>query len=175
MNAIRVLVTQHRAIEALFDEVEHERRRRVRASAASRLAEELIAHMAAEEAVFYPALRRVMASSPDATERPCDGHLPLRTQLRRVLETSVSESSFGDRIEVLRALFAQHATDQEATLFSRVRDAISEAQLEVLGDEILAARPPVWIVTTEGRTPIPPGHEWALRSRVSLPIPPSSD
>ena len=46
MKATRILIAQHRAIEALFEELARETRRTSRARAASRLAEELIAHMA---------------------------------------------------------------------------------------------------------------------------------
>jgi hemerythrin superfamily protein len=172
MDAIRVLVAQHRAIDALFDEVERETRRRARASAISRLAEELIAHMAAEEAVFYPAARRILDAA-EGSARCRDEHLMLRIELRRVLETGVAEPSFVARIEALRALFEEHVSEEEAELFPRVERSVPKAELEVWGAEILASRPKVWIVTTEARTPMPSTQPWALRSRVSLPIPSS--
>jgi hemerythrin superfamily protein len=171
MDAIHVLVAQHRAIEALFEEVEHETGRRARASAISRLAEELIAHMAAEEAVFYPAARRVLDAAADGSARDRDEHLLLRIELRRMLETDLAEPSFDERIEALRALFEQHVSEEEAELFPRVERAAPVAQLEMWGAEILASRPKVWIVTTEARTPMLSGHRSALRSHVSLPIP----
>jgi hemerythrin superfamily protein len=173
MDATRVLVAQHRAIETLFDEVDHETRRRRRASAVSRLAEELIAHMAAEEAVFYPLARRVLDEGGDASNQGRNEHLLLRVELRRMLETSVTEAAFDERIEVLRALFAQHVRDEESSLFPRVAGRLTHVQLEALGVEILASRPPVWVVTPEGRALVHSGDQWALRSRVSLPIPPS--
>jgi hemerythrin superfamily protein len=173
MDATRVLVAQHRAIETLFEEVDHERRRRRRASAVSRLAEELIVHMAAEEAVFYPMARRVLDEGSDASDQGRSEHLLLRIELRRMLETSVSEAAFDQRIEVLRALFAQHVREEESNLFPRVASQLTHLQLETLGVEILASRPPVWVVTGEERALVHSGDEWALRSRISLPIPPS--
>jgi hemerythrin superfamily protein len=171
MDAIRVLVAQHRAIEALFEEVEHEKRRRARASATSRLAEELIAHMAAEEAVFYPAARRVLDAGAEGSARDRDEHLLLRMELRRMLETGVAEASFAERIEALRALFEQHVREEEAELFPRVVGAVAAAQREMWGAEILASRPKVWVVTTEGHPPMQSSGQWASRSHVSLPIP----
>ena len=173
MDATRVLVAQHRAIEALFEEVKHETRRRERTSAVARLAEELIAHMAAEEAVFYPATRRILDRGANAADRGRSEHLLLRIDLRRVLETSVVDASFGERVESLRALFSQHINEEEGELFPRVTHAVSVAQLAVLGAEVLASRPPVWIVTTEGRALVQSEGEWALRGSVSLPIPPA--
>jgi hemerythrin superfamily protein len=175
MDATRVLVAQHRAIESLFDEVEHETRRRGRASAVARLAEELIAHLAAEEAVFYPAARLVLDGGANATEQARSEHLLLRIELRRVLETSVTDESFGERIGSLRGIFADHVKNEEVEVFPRVACALPVAELEILGAEILASRPPVWIVTTEGRALVQSDGEWALRGSVSLPIPPGRD
>ncbi|MBV9949510.1 MAG: hemerythrin domain-containing protein [Myxococcales bacterium] len=172
MNATRVLVAQHRAIEALFDEVELETRRRPRASAVSRLAEELIAHMAAEEAVFYPAVAQALGPAPEG-DPSGDEHLLLRVELRRVLETSVSDRTFRERVQVLRELFERHVADEERKLFPRVAASLPDTQLELLGAEILASRPPVWIVSTEGRALVDAGGRWALRSSVSLPVPPA--
>jgi hypothetical protein len=175
MDATRVLIAQHRAIEALFDEVEHEARRRGQASAVARLAEELIAHMAAEEAVFYPAARLVLDGGANATERGRSEHLLLRIELRKLLETSVTDESFRERIASLRGIHAEHVKDEEVELFPRVACALPVADLEILGAEILASRPPVWIVTTEGRSLVQSEGEWALRGSASLPIPPARD
>ena len=60
MSATSVLVVQHRTIGALFNDVVGETRRHARSRGVARLAEELIAHIVAEEAVFYPAVRRAL-------------------------------------------------------------------------------------------------------------------
>ena len=142
MKATRILIAQHRAIEALFQELARETRRQARARWASRLTEELIAHMAGEEAIFYPAVRRVLGEAVGPSERPSairsgasrggasqdespapDPHLMLRAQLRRVLATRVQEPAFEPRSEALRLLFAHHVEAEEAAetgVFPRV-------------------------------------------------------
>lgn len=142
MNAIRVLVSQHRALRALFDELSRETRRQARARAASRLAEDLIAHLAGEEAVFYPAARQALGIE-------IDENVMLRAQLRRVLATSVHDTAFRPRFEALRLLFEHHARSEETDLFPRVQAALGEDELDLLGVGIVASRPPVWMVTTE--------------------------
>jgi hemerythrin superfamily protein len=169
MDATRALAVQHRTIEALFDDVAHETRRRGRASAVSRLTEELVAHLTAEENVFYPAVRRAFDEEDETSDRVRDEHLALRIELRRVLETSVGAASFAERIGTLRGCFAKHVRDEEAELFPRVVRAVSEAAREILGAEILASRPPIWIVTTEGGAHAPAGEDWGARRRVCLP------
>jgi hemerythrin superfamily protein len=182
MSATSVLVVQHRAIGALFNDVVGETRRHARSRGVARLAEELIAHIVAEEAVFYPAVRRALRAdgpgvgrsfAPAVRERQSqlrEGHLELRVQLRRVLETNVGDASFGARLEGLRSLFDQHVQAEETQLFPCVEAALGRAELEVLGARVLASRPPVWIVTAEGRaSPGSAAKAWALRRRVSLP------
>jgi hemerythrin superfamily protein len=161
MKATGILIAQHRAIEALFEELARETRRTARARASSRLAEELIAHMAGEEAIFYPAVRRALGKSwekPQATsedgpgeEPTVDTHFMLRVQLRRVLATRVQEPAFEPRCEALRLLFTQHVEAEETALFPRVEAALADSQLETLGADVLESRPPIWVVTTEAR------------------------
>jgi hemerythrin superfamily protein len=171
MNATGVLAAQHRAIEALFDEAEQETRRNLRARHVSRIAEELIAHMAGEEAVFYPALQRVVKCGAEGAH---EEHVELRVQLRRLLATRVNEGSFLDRVRVLRDLFARHVAEEESRLFPRLEQALSPSDHAVLGEEILASRPPIWIVTSE-RSAHAHADDPLLRSRVSLPVPPAND
>jgi len=136
----------------------------------SLLAEELIAHLAGEDAVFYRAVRDVLRARRAATARLRTKRLLLRTQLRRVLETPLSDDSFGPRLGALRACFDWHVEDEERDLFPRAEAALGRAALESLGADVCASRPPIWIVTTEGR-PLPAAsRHFALRSGISLPI-----
>ncbi|MGA7119666.1 MAG: hypothetical protein WBY94_06180, partial [Polyangiaceae bacterium] len=97
-----------------------------------------------------------------------DEHLLLRIELRTLLKTSVGDRSFDERIAALRTLFAEHVRREEVDLFPRVSRGVSAAQRDVLGEEILASRPHVWIVTTEGEKPRDAANDWRLRSRVSV-------
>jgi hemerythrin-like domain-containing protein len=175
MSAIRVLVAQHRAIQQLFEALTSGARAnaKVRGRKLSQLAEELIAHLAAEDAVFYPAARRAFGAT-EAEESLRDEHLGLRVQLRRVLETKVGSEPFGERLETLRAMFDRHVESEEAELFPRVEAALGRIEIEALGAEVVASRPCVWVVMKEGQAERRPGDPRVLRSRVSLPIPPST-
>lgn len=160
MKITRILESQHRAIGALFDELTNETRRNARVRLASRLTEELIAHMAAEEAVFYPAVRQL------GTE--IDDHFMLRAQLRRVLATSVHHSAFRPRLEALRLVFDHYAQSEEADFFPLVEASFGPEELEALGEEVLSSRPPVWIVTTDAQASIA-AESSRPRGGVSLP------
>jgi iron-sulfur cluster repair protein YtfE (RIC family) len=171
MHATNVLAAQHQAIAALFESVEREVELYAREGAVGRLAEELIAHMAGEETVFYPALRRMLGSDEQATARAYDEHVTLRLQLRRVLAGSLEDAAFDARIAALRAIFERHVLEEETRLFPHVERALQKVDQEVLGAQILACRPPIWMVTTERAAARRAGTSVHVASRVSLPIP----
>jgi hemerythrin superfamily protein len=168
MKATEVLRAQHRTVNALFDDLAGEKRPEGRARALSRLSEELIAHMAGEEAVFYPAMRRKLGLQV-VIDESSEEHLLVRAQLRRVLATETSDEAIDAKIDVLRQLVQKHDREEEEDLFLRVERALTDAELEVLGQEILNSRPPVWIVTTDKKPPSQRG--W--RGRMTLAIPPA--
>jgi hemerythrin superfamily protein len=142
MNATIALVSQHRALEALFEQLDGQTSPEARVCTMSELAEDLIAHLAAEEAVFHPAARRALGEE-------IGGHFMLCAQLRRVLATSTHDAAFQPRFEALRLLFAHAVESEETDLFPRVEAVLGREALEALGTVILASRPPVWVVTTE--------------------------
>jgi hemerythrin superfamily protein len=175
MSATRVLAEQHRVIQQLFERLIRGARgsAKTRGRRIAHLAEELIAHMAGEEAVFYPAVRRAFGAR-DAEEYLRDEHLKLRVQLRRVLETDVGAEPIGERLETLRQMFDRHVEREEADLFPRVEAVLGRLEIEALGAEVVASRPCVWLVMREGQALQRPGDPRVLRSRVSIPIPPST-
>jgi hypothetical protein len=149
MSATRILIAQHRTIEAVFEDLACETRLPARARLASRLTEELIAHMTGEETIFYPAAREALGPDLRLDDGPADDHFMLRAQLRRLLATSVHEPAFQPRFEALRLLFARHTEVEETDLFPRVEAALAVGELEALGIEVQGSRPPIWLVTTE--------------------------
>ncbi len=171
MNATHVLAAQHQAIAVLFESVEREAEPRERGRAVGRLAEELIAHMAGEETVFYPALRRILESEKQAVARACDEHVLLKVELRHVLARNLDDPTFEQGIVALRTMFERHVREEEASLFPRVERALADVDHEVLGAEIVASRPPIWMVTTERTPPHRVGGHSRLRGHVTLPIP----
>ncbi|MGH7271131.1 MAG: hemerythrin domain-containing protein [Polyangiaceae bacterium] len=169
MNAPGILIGQHRAIRDLFQEITAEAIGHVRGRLASWLAEEIIAHMAGEEAFLYPAARRALPGERSALEGARDRDLALRLQLRRFLGTSFDDPTFNTRLEILREVFDEHVQYEETELFPRLDTAMGTEALESLGVQALASRPPIWIVTTEGQPLARPRDTGARRVRVSLP------
>jgi hemerythrin superfamily protein len=166
MRATRILRHQHRAIAALFDRVLREERPAARSKALAALAEELIAHMASEESVFYPAVEGQVAAP--ALERARAAHAEVRLQLRRVLETSLEHGTPDARVRMLGDFVERHAEEEEKHVFEEVERRMPEPELEILGHEISGSRPAIWIVLREGSRAF---ERLTRKSRATLPIP----
>ena len=145
MSVTHVLTAQHRAIAHLFVALSCEAGREGREQLSSRLAEELIAHMAVEGAVFRPAVEKLLGE-----QRP-DVHAAVRLELRRLLETEPEDPSFPARVASARMRFEEHVRDEEESLFPRLERSASPEQLDALAARIARSRPPVWIVRPEKR------------------------
>jgi iron-sulfur cluster repair protein YtfE (RIC family) len=146
MTVTRVLAEQHRAIAHLFAALSCQMDRDGRERLSSRLAEELIAHMAVEAAVFLPAVEQLLG------EQPRDVHAAaVRLELRRLLETDPADPSFPLRVEAARMRFDEHVREEEGVLFPWLERSVPPAQLDALAAVLSKSRPPVWIVMTEGR------------------------
>jgi hypothetical protein len=145
MTVTRILAEQHRAISHLFAALSCELDRDCRERLTSRLAEELIAHMAVEAAVFLPAVELLLG------EPPRDVHAAMRLELRRLLETDPADPWFAARAEAVRMRFDDHVREEEEVLFPWLERAVPAAELDALAALLTKSRPPVWIVMTEGR------------------------
>lgn len=145
MSVARVLADQHRAIVRLFEALSREPRPEVRERLSSRLAEELIAHVAVEGTFFHPAVAELLG------EQPRDLHAAVRLELRRLLATDPAHPSFPDRVQAVRARFEEHVREEEESLVPRLERVARPEQLEALAARLSESRPPVWIVTTDRR------------------------
>lgn len=130
MKATRLLEDQHRNVEALFD-----RLRRGRAGhedVLQTLADHLVAHMAIEQDIFYPAIREIDEVEDEAIAENYEEHALTELALKRLF-SSPDEESFKARLVALQELVSLHVSEEEEELFPLVEDALSEAALEQLG------------------------------------------
>ena len=142
MNALTVLKHDHGNVEALFERFEHlpaddlEQKRQV----VDKIIEHLAVHAAIEEQVFYPGIR---TAAPDADDEVLEGleeHHVVKWTLSELERTSPGDERFDAKMRVLMESVRHHVEEEENDLFPKVREALTNQQLEEMGDALETAR-----------------------------------
>lgn len=110
-----ILAREHRAIRALFDQVDAAWETGDRARLAERfclLAESLFAHVRGEERVVYP----VLAAGDDEARAE---HASMLLRLEALGEAAPEPASWRADLAALRALVEHHVAEEEEVLFAR--------------------------------------------------------
>lgn len=127
-RATDLLVHQHRQVEGLLERLESPK---VDVDATLReLADALTAHIAIEEKLFYPAIRKLDA---DTILEGLEEHAMGRFALKRLLGTNAGDHALKARLKALKELMTNHHKEEEDDLFPKARKAMSNDGLEKLG------------------------------------------
>lgn len=134
MNAIDLLMRDHRTAEKLFSEL-HTATSAERERLFGLLNEELRAHTEAEEAVLYPALR---AQSADLVTRSIKEHAIVRRMLGLLSEAVVDSEAFQEDLTDLQKSVQEHIREEEEPggLMNIALQQLTESALDKMGDEI---------------------------------------
>lgn len=135
MDAIELLITQHRSLEArlrAWMDADGSRRPELFAQAG----DELSVHLASEEQVFYPAVRA--RRTEDILLESLEEHLSLKRVMADLLELAPDDARFEAKMHVLKEQAEHHHREEEENLFPKVRQLLDAATLETLGQEMQA-------------------------------------
>ena len=127
MKATSLLEDQHRTVEALFEKLE--RGLGDPAATVRTLAKRLLAHMAIEQDIFYPAIKDV---DLERISENFEEHALAEVALDRLLATDTSDPAFKARVVALKTLIEHHVMEEEEELFPLVEESLSEdAQIQL--------------------------------------------
>jgi hemerythrin-like domain-containing protein len=137
MKATTLLERQHRNLQQLCEAVERGSPS-MRESLLPQLANDLAAHIAVEEQIFYPA-----ATAALHEERWARGsharHEQAKESLDHALDTPVDqEAAFASSIAELRAIVELHVEEEEELLFPLLENAMPPAELRAIADRMMA-------------------------------------
>jgi hemerythrin superfamily protein len=136
LDAVELLVAQHRAMEDLLkkvmDETDEEKRQRLFGEAG----DQLTVHIKSEEDIFYPAVKA--ARTEDILLESLEEHLSLKRLLADLLELDPSEKTFEPKFKVLKEQTEHHHKEEEENLFPKVLKLMDAPRREALGKEMLA-------------------------------------
>lgn len=142
MDAISLLKQEHDTVEGLFKKFEeagsraHKTKRRL----VDRMIQDLSAHAAIEEQVFYPAVREEVHAAGDDVLESLEEHHIVKWTLSELVDMDPEEERFKPKVTVLMESVRHHVGEEEEDLFPEVARAMSAERLEELGRALAEAR-----------------------------------
>ncbi|MQA77338.1 MAG: hemerythrin domain-containing protein [Streptosporangiales bacterium] len=142
-DLVDVIIADHREMEALFTELEHERRDSDpgrRRDLVDHLITELVRHAVAEEQYLYPEARAVLYDGDDIADRELDEHAAAEALMKRLEAFDVTVPEFAVLLAQLIKQTRQRVEEQEANLLPRLRTTCDPARLRELGERFRAGK-----------------------------------
>lgn len=169
-NALQVLKNDHRTVEDLFKQFEKlgPKAHKSRQNLVKRITQELSVHASIEETVFYPAVREALAKADDLVLEALEEHHVVKVSLAELHNMPPDHERYAAKVTVLMEMVRHHVKEEENELFPKVRAAMGRAELDELGDELMAAKAGAPTRPHPGAPDTPPGN--VLAAAVSLPF-----
>lgn len=136
MDAIKLLIDQHRKLEGLMKSTVEAREPNARSAALARVGDDLTKHITSEEEVFYPAVKA--KRTQDVLLESLEEHLSLKRLLADLLTLDPSAETWEPKFKVLKEQTEHHHEEEEENLFPKVRKALDAVELDALGQQMLA-------------------------------------
>jgi hemerythrin superfamily protein len=131
MKATALLEKQHRIVEKLFKKLEGGRSDAE--AVLHELANNLAAHMAIEQEIFYPAVKAI---DEKLVLESYEEHALAELALKRLLTTDPSDASFKARVKATKELIEHHVEEEEEDLFPKCEKKLGDEKLLMLGRQM---------------------------------------
>lgn len=139
LNILDLLEMDHLKVRALGFQIKTARDRKRQEHIFSRIAKILEAHTHAEEAVFYPACRKI-EKLKEITLEAQEEHKQVKTLLKEIKDLARDSDRWEPKVRLLLDNFEHHVKDEEGRLFPKVRRYLDYKELEELARELTASK-----------------------------------
>ena len=142
MDAIDLLIEDHRKVEDLFKKFEEltERAEKGQADLVEQITSELVRHAAIEEQIFYPAVRSAIPDLDLDVREGLEEHGVVEQLLAELSNLESTDERYRPKMLVLIENTRHHIEEEEGELFPTVRKEIDAETREELGQAMEAAK-----------------------------------
>ena len=150
MNAIDLLVRDHREVEQLFKQFEKltDRAHKAKEKLVLKMIRELAIHSAVEEMLFYPAVRtaalkadsRLGEGASDMVLESLEEHHVVKWTLAELEKMTPEDERYDAKVTVLMESVRHHVEEEQEDLFVKARKLLGEKVLEELGERMAKAK-----------------------------------
>jgi hemerythrin superfamily protein len=131
MDAISLLKSQHREVEALFEKIGKAKKPEQKEKLFTKIADSLAIHASIEEHHFYPSVKD--RRTEDILLESLEEHLSIKRILSDLLDTDATDETFDAKIKTLQEQVEHHVEEEEHDLFPKVAKIFDEDELEAIG------------------------------------------
>jgi hemerythrin-like domain-containing protein len=131
MKATKLLEQQHAKVKSALARLSSGQGDR--SKLVEEISNDLAAHMAIEQQLFYPTVRSIRT---DLVDESYEEHAVAELALKRLRRTASGDPLFRARATVLKELIEHHVEEEETELFPAVEKAIPGAALDELGTKM---------------------------------------
>jgi hemerythrin superfamily protein len=140
-DLIGVIVADHRAIQAAFEELQsgtgEPRRRR---ELADHVITELVRHSVGEEQYLYPVARKALRDGEQIVDHDLEEHAEAEQLMKQLEGLAPTSPEFEELVEKLVADLSHHLREEERDLLPRLQGACDHKELVELGEKFERAR-----------------------------------
>ncbi|HJX93692.1 MAG TPA: hemerythrin domain-containing protein [Pyrinomonadaceae bacterium] len=159
MDPFELLKADHKKVAGLFDRLESSSRKR-KLDVFKQIKSELDVHTHIEEKIFYPALEKP-EETHDLTLEAYEEHKVVKTLLAELSGAKSADDEWQAKAKVLRENVEHHVEEEENELFDKADDALSDEELQTLGNKMEAEK------ARKLGQPIPKSKEMSIKSSKS--------
>ncbi|MDQ2855139.1 MAG: hemerythrin domain-containing protein [Acidobacteriota bacterium] len=138
MDPFELLKADHKKVAELFDKLEGARGK-TKLDVFKTIKSELELHTQIEEKFLYPALEKPVETH-DLTLEAEEEHKVVKTLLAELSGAQSASGAWQARATVLRENVEHHVKEEENELFGKAEDALSDEELEAIGDKMAAEK-----------------------------------
>ena len=138
MDAITLLTEEHQKAKALFERIEAETDPATKQQLTTQIIADLRSHTKIEEEVLYPLLREQIKGGGKLFEESMQEHEEAKKAMKKLEGMSPDDGEWQPTFEILMHGVLHHATEEEAEMFPKMKEAWSEDKLAELGEQLAA-------------------------------------
>ena len=139
-DLIDAIVEDHRAVEAVFDDIEASGDARMKRDLVEHVITELVRHSVAEEQYLYPTARKVLPDGDELADHELEEHAEAEKVMKEIEGTDAADPKFDELVAALIKDIRHHLRDEEDDLLPKLRAACDADELVALGEKFARAK-----------------------------------
>ncbi|HVL99504.1 MAG TPA: hemerythrin domain-containing protein [Egibacteraceae bacterium] len=139
-DALDLIAAEHRMVEDLFCRFENATEPQEKTEIVHEVIFELVVHGEVEEIAFYLRLRESLPDGNDLADEAIQDHMEMKETINALDSMTAGDDCFDELMRGLMAEVRDHFKEEEAKLFPKVREAMTNTGLRKMGGRIMEAR-----------------------------------